>query len=117
MQGLEIIMDIESLEVFEVIDHDSEEIVSENSDATKHTPSECDDLNRIRLENGHYYKPASILWEGTSENVMHQLAPENKHGNYPYHKRARDGTWGYVYQLSQEEALWLTLEFNPDLMA
>lgn len=50
------------------------------------------------------------------DDVIHELCPRIELGTYPYSRRARDGTWGQNSQLTQDEALWLTLEFNPELM-
>ncbi|MFS6418223.1 hypothetical protein SVT81_07455 [Streptococcus agalactiae] len=105
--NIEIIMDIETLDIFEVIDLDEEKEVTVSDSETfpkEEKASPYDDLNRIWLRNGYYYKPSSLLWE-VIEN-----------GTYPYYQHSRDGTWGHVKQLTQEEALWLTLELNPDLM-
>ncbi|WP_017767118.1 hypothetical protein [Streptococcus agalactiae] len=74
------------------------------------------DLNRVWTCNGYFYKPSSLLWRSELDGVIHELKPKNKHGSYPYYQRSRDHTWGNVSQLTQEEALWLTLEFNPELM-
>ena len=68
------------------------------------------------LGDDYYYKPSSLLWEVIKDDVIHELKLRNKHGSYPYSRRARDGTWGQTSQLTQDEALWLTLEFNPELM-
>ena len=116
--NIEIVMDIDTLEIFDVIDLDkSEDIVDfipeKNSDMNV---SQYDYLDRVWLGNGYYYKPSSVIWEVTKDDVIHQLKPRNKHGSYPYYRRARDSTWGQVSQLNQDEALWLTLEFNPELM-
>ncbi|HGC6674688.1 TPA: hypothetical protein ACI0KI_001847 [Streptococcus agalactiae] len=102
--NIEIIMDIETLDIFEVIDLDEEKV------------SPYDDLNRIWLRNGYYYKPSSLLWEVVRDGIIHELSPRNKHGTYPCCEHSRNGTWGHVKQLTQEGALWLTLELNPDLM-
>ncbi|MBF0779373.1 hypothetical protein [Streptococcus cuniculi] len=118
--NIEIIMDIDTLEIYEVID------LNEEKEATvtdyENFPKEgkafpYDDLNRIWLGNGYYYKPSSLLWEVVKDDIIHELSPKNKHGTYPYYKHAIDGTWGRVKQLTQEEAMWLTLEFNPELMS
>lgn len=76
-----------------------------------------DDLNRVWLENGYFYKPSSLLWKSEKDGIIHELSPKNKHGTYPYYKHAKDGTWGRVKQLTQEEAMWLTLDLNPELMS
>ena len=103
--NIEIVMDIDSLKIFDVIDLDKNEnmvdcIPEGNSDEKV---SVYDDLNRVWLGDGYYYRPSSLLWR-------------IELGTYPYSRRARDGTWGQTSQLTQDEALWLTLEFNPELM-
>ena len=117
--NIEIIMDIETLDIFEVIDLDEEKGVTVSDSETfpkEEKSSPYDDINRIWLRNGYYYKPSSLLWEVIENGIIHDLSPRNKHGTYPYYQHSRDGTWGHVKQLTQEEALWLTLELNPDLM-
>ncbi|MBF0786701.1 MULTISPECIES: hypothetical protein [unclassified Streptococcus] len=118
--NIEIIMDIDTLEIFEVIDLDGDKEVETVTDSENFSKEEkaspYDDLNRIWLGNGYYYKPSSLLWQAEKDGVVHRLRPKNKHGTYPYLQRSRDHTWGHVYQLTQEEAMWLTLEFNPGLM-
>lgn len=118
--NIEIIMDIETLEVFEVIDLDEMKEVAttdieEFPEEDQSTP--YDELNRVWLGNGYYYKPSSLILGVEKDGVTHELSPKNKHGTYPYYRRARYGTWRRVRQLTQEEALWLTLEFNPELMS
>lgn len=117
--NLEIVIDIDTLEVFEVIDlediEDSSEAIEVICEEKKSSP--YDDLDRVLLGNGHYYKPSSLLWEVVEDDTIHQLMPRNKHGTYPYYKHARDGSWGRVLQLTPEEALWKTLELNPELMS
>ncbi|BBE40039.1 hypothetical protein MP619_04535 [Streptococcus dysgalactiae] len=118
--NIEIIMDIETLEIFEVIDLDKEKevitkVLEESSESRKASP--YDDLDRIWLGNGYYYKPSSLLWEVVRDGIVHELSPRNKHGTYPYYEHSRNGTWGHVKQLTQEEALWLTLDLNSDLMS
>lgn len=117
--NLEIIMDIDTLEIFEVIDLDEEKEVmatdtEDSPEARKVSP--YDDLNRIWLGNSYYYKPSSLLWEVVEDDIIHDLSPKNKHGTYPYSQCARDGTWGHVLQLTPEEALWKTLELNPEML-
>ncbi|HEO8094991.1 hypothetical protein [Streptococcus agalactiae] len=117
--NIEIIMDIETLDIFEVIDLDEEKGVTVSDSETfpkEEKASPYDDLNRIWLRNGYYYKPSSLLWEVIENGIIHDLSSRNKHGTYPYYQNLRDGTWGHVKQLTQEEALWLTLELYPDLM-
>ncbi|HEO6016299.1 TPA: hypothetical protein VCL54_001493 [Streptococcus pyogenes] len=118
--NIEIIMNLDNLEIFEVIDLDEEKEAAVTD--TEELPEEVktspyDELGRIWLGNGYYYKPSSIIYQVIKDDVIHQLSPRNKHGTYPYYKQARDGTWGHVYQLTQEEALWLTLDLNPELMS
>lgn len=118
--NLEIIMDIDTLEIFEVIDLDEEkEVMAIDTEASPEARkvSPYDDLNRIWLGNSYYYKPSSLLWEVVEDDIVHNLSPKNKHGNFPYHQCARDGTWGHVLQLTPEEALWKTLELNPEMMS
>ena len=115
--NIEIIMDIDSLEIFDVIDLNENEnivdLVSEGNSEEK--VSSYDDLNRVWLGKG-YYKPSSLLWKVIKDDVIHELKPRIKFGTYPYSRRARDGTWGQTSQLTYDESLWLTLEFNPELM-
>lgn len=120
--NIEIIMDIETLEIFEVIVLDEEKEVitkalEEYSEERKISSSPYDELDIIWLGNRHYYKPSSLLWEVVEDDTIHQLMPRNKHGTYPYYKHARDGSWGRVLQLIPEEALWKTLELYPELMS
>mgnify|MGYP000885950073 FL=1 len=110
--NIEIVMDIDSLEIFDVIDLDKNEnmvdcIPEGNSDEKV---SVYDDLNRVWLGNG-YYKPSIILWKVIKDNVIPKLHPRIKLGIYPYSRRVRDGTWGQTSQLTQDQALWLILEF------
>ncbi|HEL2460721.1 hypothetical protein ACS60R_09155 [Streptococcus suis] len=119
---IEIIMNLDTLEIFEVIDHSQDDLedieVVENiithTEEVKISP--YDDLGRVWLGNGYYYKPSSLLWRNEREDVIHELHPKNKHGSYPYYQCCRNHTWGHVSQLTYEEALWLTLEFYPELM-
>ncbi|HHV8181852.1 hypothetical protein [Streptococcus mitis] len=116
--NIELIMNIDSLEIFDVIDLDKNEDVIDSIPEvnSEEKVSPYDDLDRVWLGNGYYYKPSSLLWEVIKDNVIHELYPRNKHGSYPYYRRARDGTWGQSSQLTYDEASWLTLEFNPELM-
>lgn len=88
--NLEIVMDIDTLEIFEVIDLDAENEAtvtdSENS-PKEEKASPYDDLNRIWVGNGYYYKPSSLLWRSEEDEIIHELKPKNKHGTYPYHKK------------------------------
>ena len=101
--NIEIIMDIDSLEIFDVIDlNENENIVDLVSEGnSEENVSSYDDLNRVWLGKG-YYKPSSLLWEVIKDDVIHELKPRNKHGSYPYSRRARDGTWGQTSQLTQD---------------
>lgn len=113
-------MDIDTLDIFEVIDLDEEKEVAVSDSETfpkEEKASPYDDLNRIWLRNGYYYKPSSLLWEVIENGIIHDLSPRNKHGTYPYYQHSRDGPWGHVKQLTQEEALWLTLELNSELIS
>ena len=116
--NIELIMNIDSLEIFDVIDLNENEnivdLVPEGNSEEK--VSSYDNLNRVWLGKGYYYKPSSLLWEVIKDDVIHELKPRIKFGTYPYSRRARDGTWGQTSQLTQEEALWSTLEFNTELM-
>ncbi|HEL1012377.1 TPA: hypothetical protein TVB68_001558 [Streptococcus equi subsp. ruminatorum] len=122
---LEIVLDIESLEVFDVIDLDEQddlEIVSVSDDLEKNNPTEekTKDNSEVPIptnyERPDYHSPSCILWEVKEGTVIHTLSYQNKHGSYPYHSR-EPGHWGHVSQLTTEEALWKTLEFNPELMS
>ncbi|SDB22515.1 hypothetical protein SAMN02910293_01140 [Streptococcus henryi] len=117
--NIEIIMDIETLEIFEVIDLDEmkEAATTDIKDSlVEEQSTPYDELNRVWLGNGYYYKPSSFIWGVEKDGATHELSHKNKHGTYPYYRRARDGTWRHIRQLTQEEALWLTLEFHPELM-
>lgn len=102
-----------------VIDIDTLEIVGYEDEPTEAgrffspTPS-WDALGRTFRNGRHYYRPSSLLWKVEEAGVTHQLHPRNKHGSYPYRTAGTD--WGRIYQLSQEEALWKTLEFAPELV-
>lgn len=117
--NLEIVIDIDTLEIFDVIDldEDREDAVTDTENLPKAEKALLyDDLNRVWTDNGYFYKPSSLLWRSEKDEVIHELKPKNKHGSYPYYQRSRDHTPGNVSQLTQEEAMWLTLEFNPELM-
>ncbi|HFH8540399.1 TPA: hypothetical protein ACGQCB_000113 [Streptococcus agalactiae] len=117
--NLEIVMDIDTLEIFDVIDldEDREDAATDTEILPKAEKALLyDDLNRVWTGNGYFYKPSSLLWRSEKNEVIHELKPKNKHGSYPYYQRSRDHTRGNVSQLTQEEAMWLTLEFNPELM-
>ena len=88
--NIEIIMDIDSLEIFDVIDLDKNEDVIDSIPEEKVSPYY--DLNRVWLGN-YYYKLASIFWKVIKDDVIHELYLRIKLGAYPYFRRARDGTW------------------------
>src|SRR3712207_8603731 len=76
--NIEIIMDIDTLDIFEVIDLDEEKDVTVSDSETfpkEEKASPYDDLHRIWLRN--YYKPSSLLWEvvrdGRSEEHTSEL--------------------------------------------
>ena len=104
--NIEIIMDIDSLEIFDVIDLNENEnivdFVSEGNSEEKVSP--YDDLDRVWLRNGYYYKPSIILWKVIKDDVIPKLHPRIKLGIYPYSRRVRDGTWGQTSQLTQDQA-------------
>lgn len=117
--NIEVVMNIDTLEIFEVIDlNDVQEIAATDAEYSleeeKLTP--YDELNRVWIGNGYYYKPSSLIWRTERDGVIHELSSRNKHGTYSYYQRSIDYTWGHSNQLTQEEAMWLTLEFNPELM-
>ncbi|MCB2833567.1 hypothetical protein K3M68_05930 [Streptococcus dysgalactiae subsp. dysgalactiae] len=93
--NLEIVMDIDTLEIFEVIDLDNEEevVAKDTKDFTEEVKeSPYDDLNRVWLCSGYYYKPSSLLLEVERDGAIHERSLKNKHGTYPYYQHARDGT-------------------------
>ena len=94
--NIEIIMDIDSLEIFDVIDLDKNEGVIDSIPEvnSEGEVSPYDDLNRVWLGKGYYYKPSSLLWEAIKDDVTHELKPRIKFGTYPYSRTARDRTWG-----------------------
>ena len=89
--NIEIIMDIDSLEIFDVIDLNENENIVDSVSEEKVSP--YDDLNRVWLGND-YYKLASIFWKVIKDDVIHELYLRIKLGAYTYFRRARDGTWG-----------------------
>ena len=103
--NLEIIMDIETLEVFEVIDLDKKD---KSEDKKEKTPKE-------NKATPYDYKSSSLLGKVVRDGIIHELSLRNKHGTYPYYEHSRDGTWGHVKQLTQEEALWLTFDFAKEM--
>ena len=114
--NIEIVMDIDSLEIFDVIDLDKNEnmvdCISEGNSDEK--VSVYDDFNRVWLGDGYYYRPSSLLWRVMKDDVIHELRPRINLGTYPYSRKARDGTLRQTSQLTQDEALWQILEFNHD---
>lgn len=109
--NLEIVMDIDTLDIFDVIDLDETNHFKTGIDEDLPEEKEIssyDDLNKTWLGNRYHYKLSGLLWEIIENDIIHDLSPRNKQGTYPY-QHSRDGTWGHVKQLTQEEALWLTL--------
>ena len=87
--NIEIVMDIDSLEIFDVIDLDKNEnmvdcIPEGNSDEKV---SVYDELNRVWLGDGYYYRPSSLLWRVMKDDVIHELRPRINLGTYPYSRR------------------------------
>lgn len=85
---LELVMDIDTLEIFEVI--------SSDDDSKDSTPSE-EVIEKVSEEkksshNNHYSQPSSLLWKVDKDGVIHELSPRNKHGTYPYHQYV-PGKW------------------------
>ncbi|MGU7965669.1 hypothetical protein [Streptococcus suis] len=79
-----------------------------------HSP--YDELGRrLMVDGSFWYKPSSILWTVTKDNVIHTLSPQNRFGTFPYSKVDVNHNWGNVAQLTKEEAMWLTLEMRPEL--
>ncbi|MEG3246308.1 hypothetical protein [Streptococcus suis] len=79
-----------------------------------HSP--YDELGRrLMVDGSFWYKPSSILWTVTKDSVIHTLSPQNRFGTFPYSKVDVNHNWGNVAQLTQEEAMWLTLEMRPEL--
>lgn len=71
--NLEIVMDIDTLEIFEVIDLDSEEevVAKDTKDFTEEVKeSPYDDLNRVWLCSGYYYNPSQFAF-GSRERWGH----------------------------------------------
>ena len=116
--NIEIIMDIDSLKIFDVIDLDKNEDVIDSIPEvnSEEKVSSYDDLNRVWLGKGDYYKPSSILWEVIKDDVIHELKSRIKFGTYSYSRRARDGTWGQTSQLTYRETLQTTMQFVPELL-
>ena len=109
--NLEIVMDIDTLDIFDVIDLDETNHFKTGIDEDLPEEKEIssyDDLNKTWLGNRYHYKLSGLLWEIIENDIIHDLSPRNKHGTYPY-QHSQNGTWGHVKQLTQEEALWLTL--------
>ncbi|VRR71391.1 Uncharacterised protein [Streptococcus pneumoniae] len=116
--NIEIIMDIDSLEIFDVIDFDKDENIVDcipegNSDEKV---SVYDDLNRVWLGDGYYYRPSSLLWRVMKDDVIHELKPRIKFGTYPYSRRVRDETRGQTSRLTYGETLQTTMQFVPELL-
>ncbi|MEE3699343.1 hypothetical protein V2H32_10110 [Streptococcus uberis] len=110
--NIEIILDLDSLEIEEVIDleNTANEMIPEDE------YHDSVDLNKHNLViSNENYKPASLIWQIELTGIIHSLYAQNKHGTYPY-QIEKTGEWGKVLQLTKEEALWLTLEYCPELM-
>ena len=116
--NIEIIMDIDSLKIFDVIDLDQNEDVIDSIPEvnSEEKVSLYDDLNRVWLGKGDYYKLSSILWEVIKDDVIHELKPRIKFGTYPYFRRARDEIWGQTSQLTYGETLQTMMQFVPELL-
>ncbi|HEN0272633.1 TPA: hypothetical protein U3R04_001553 [Streptococcus agalactiae] len=108
--NLEIVMDIDSLEIYDVIDN---ELKTDIDDAEEEISTRQDNVKTTSIKRSNYPKD---LWTVQEGDVRHILSCKNKHGSYPYTQTARDGTWGKILQLKEDEALWLTLEFAPELL-
>lgn len=116
--NIEIIMDIDSLEIFDVIDFDKDENIVDcipegNSDEKV---SVYDDLNGVWLGDGYYYRPSSLLWRVMKDDVIHELKPRIKFGTYPHSRRVRDETRGQTSRLTYGETLQTTMQFVPELL-
>ena len=109
---LELVIDIETLEIFEVIysDDNSKDLTSSEEVGEKVSEE------KKSSHDNHYSQPSSLIWKVIKDGVIHELSHRNKHGSHPYHRYV-PGKWGCVSQLTQEEALWLTLELAPELMS
>ncbi|WP_164683788.1 hypothetical protein [Streptococcus hyointestinalis] len=95
LNNLEIVMDIDTLEIFEVIDLDEQDNVNTaEEDASEEKQSiPHDDLDNIYLGNSYYYKYSCFLWKVVKDDIVQALSLENKHGIYSYRIHARDGTF------------------------
>lgn len=116
--NIEIIMDIDLLKIFDVIDLDKNEDVIDSIPEvnSEEKVSLYDDLNRVWLGKGDYYKLSSILWEVIKDDAIHELKPRIKFGTYPYSRRARDEIWRQTSQLTYGETLQTTMQFVPELL-
>lgn len=70
---LELVMDIETLEIFEVI--------SSDDNSKDLTPSEEVSEEKKSSHNDHYSQPSSLIWKVVKDGVIHELSPRNKHGS------------------------------------
>ena len=127
MEGLEIVMNLEKLEIYDVIDHDHpENNIKETPDTDNEycheararnlkTSRNYSERGRALLSGPPYYLPYSLLWERTVDGVKHSLKPKIRGGTFPYMQEGKD--WGHSLQLTYDEALWITLEFAPELLS
>ncbi|MDG3142590.1 hypothetical protein MKL29_06995 [Streptococcus suis] len=87
---LEIVMDIDTLDIFEVIELDEQDSIETASD-TK-ISNRFDDLDSVWSDRVYDANSSSLFWEVFEDEVTQGLVSRNKHGVYAYPKRARDGT-------------------------
>lgn len=85
---LEIVMDIDTLDIFEVIELDEQDSIEIASETKK--SSRSDDLDSVW--NGSFYNSDSstLLWEVFENRVIQKLVYRNKHGTYPYCQNSSD---------------------------
>lgn len=110
-----VVMAIVTLAVVSLGDKEEETLCSHcRYQILHHSP--YDELGRKLMEDGRlWYKPSSILWTVTKDNVIHTLSPQNRFGTFPYRKEDVNHNWCNSAQLTHEEAMWLTLEMRPEL--
>ncbi|CAM3313963.1 Uncharacterised protein [Streptococcus dysgalactiae subsp. equisimilis] len=81
--NLEIVMDIDTLDIFDVIDLDETNHFKTGIDEDLPEEKEIssyDDLNKTWLGNRYHYKLSGLLWEIIENDIIHDLSPRNKHG-------------------------------------
>ena len=98
---LEIVMDIDTLEVFEVIDFDEKKEVAVKDTEAFPEEVKTSPYDDLKFGNGYYYKPSSLLLEVEMDGVIHELSPKNKHGTYPYYQSSRDRAVAAIEELEQ----------------